>query len=85
MVCCIILIKDREEEAEKEIKRGPTATECPPLGWRATSQSVAFVYDLSTLSGSVHEAPGNPAQRNMVAAMTIHQHTRYHMPPLSFQ
>lgn len=43
------------------------------------------MHDLSTLSGSVHEAPGNPAQRNMVAAMTIHQHTHNHMPPLSFQ
>ena len=67
---------------QRKQKRQP---ENPLLGRRATSQSVAFVYDLSTLSGSVHQAPGNPAQRNMVPAMTIHQHTHNHMPPLSFQ
>lgn len=39
------------------------------------------VYDLSTLSGSVHEAPGNHAHRNMVSAMTIQQtHTQPYAP-----
>lgn len=53
----------------------------PPAGQKSHKSVCGFVHDLSALSGFVHEAPGNPAQRNMVAAITIHQHTHNHMPP----
>lgn len=72
------------KKAEGVKKKGRQGAR-PAVGPRATSQSAAVVYDLSTLGGPVHGAPGNPAQRNMVAAMSIHQHTHNHMPPLSFQ
>lgn len=74
------LIRKRRRGDEKGTAGSPHC--CGPKSHESVCCSLS---DLSTLSGPVHGAPGNPAQRNMVAAMSIHRHTHNHMPPLSFQ
>lgn len=71
------------KKAEGARKR--TAGSPPRCGPKSHESVCCSLYDLSTLSGPVHEAPGNPARTNMVAAMSIDRHTHNHMPPLSFQ